>query len=145
MSLSYDSRTASNMSSSRSDSFPLGGDSEVAALTPDQLEEIQEAFKLYDTDDSGTIDADELKVAMRAMGFEPKRDEVRRMIQESDRVSHMQHCGRLWSHMRLRRAKRCALAGRDGDYPLRDFQVRDGAKDADARSARRGDKGVPLV
>ena len=68
------------------------GDSETA-LIPDQLEEIQEAFKLYDTDDSGTIDADELKVAMRAMGFEPKRDEVRRMIQESDRVSHMQHCG----------------------------------------------------
>eukprot|EP00964_Phaeocystis_antarctica_P002753 scaffold1455_cov65-Phaeocystis_antarctica.AAC.10 len=56
-------------------------------LTPDQLEEIREAFKLFDTDDSGTIDADELKVAMRAMGFEPKRDEVRRMIQESDRVS----------------------------------------------------------
>jgi hypothetical protein len=43
--------------------------------------------QLFDTDDSGTIDADELKVAMRAMGFEPKRDEVRRMIQESDRVS----------------------------------------------------------
>jgi len=54
-------------------------------LTPDQLEEIREAFKLFDTDDSGTIDADELKVAMRAMGFEPKRDEVRRMIAESDR------------------------------------------------------------
>ena len=54
-------------------------------LTADQLEEIREAFKLFDTDDSGTIDADELKVAMRAMGFEPKRDEVRRMIQESDR------------------------------------------------------------
>eukprot|EP00308_Calcidiscus_leptoporus_P013687 CAMPEP_0119372636 /NCGR_PEP_ID=MMETSP1334-20130426/20955_1 /TAXON_ID=127549 /ORGANISM="Calcidiscus leptoporus, Strain RCC1130" /LENGTH=221 /DNA_ID=CAMNT_0007390173 /DNA_START=96 /DNA_END=762 /DNA_ORIENTATION=+ len=56
-----------------------------APLTTDQLEEIREAFKLYDTDESGTIDADELKVAMRAMGFEPKRDEVRRMIQESDR------------------------------------------------------------
>uniref|UniRef100_A0A7S4BL76 EF-hand domain-containing protein n=1 Tax=Chrysotila carterae TaxID=13221 RepID=A0A7S4BL76_CHRCT len=58
---------------------------EETPLTADQLEEIREAFKLYDTDDSGTIDADELKVAMRAMGFEPKRDEVRRMIQESDR------------------------------------------------------------
>lgn len=61
-------------------------DIEGSPLTPDQVEEIQEAFKLFDTDDSGTIDADELKVAMRAMGFEPKRDEVRRMIQESDRV-----------------------------------------------------------
>ena len=55
-------------------------------FSDDQLEEIREAFKLFDTDDSGTIDADELKVAMRAMGFEPKRDEVRRMIYESDRV-----------------------------------------------------------
>ena len=94
-------------------------------LTSDQLEEIREAFKLFDTDDSGTIDSDgahasrpqppfvfrgflclrsffsraasltplrlffcsfaELKVAMRAMGFEPKREEVRRMIAESDR------------------------------------------------------------
>jgi len=54
-------------------------------LTTDELEEIREAFKLFDTDDSGTIDSDELKVAMRAMGFEPKRDEVRRMIAESDR------------------------------------------------------------
>ena len=28
------------------------------ALTSDQLEEIREAFKLFDTDDSGTIDSD---------------------------------------------------------------------------------------
>ena len=58
----------------------------MARLTADQSEEIREAFKLFDTDDSGTIDADELKVAIaRAMGFEPKREEVRRMIAESDR------------------------------------------------------------
>jgi len=61
----------------------------VQTLTHDQVEEIREAFKLFDTDDSGHIDADELKVAMRAMGFEPKRDEVRKMIQESDRVSRV--------------------------------------------------------
>ena len=29
-----------------------------ANLTSDQLEEIREAFKLFDTDDSGTIDSD---------------------------------------------------------------------------------------
>ena len=56
-------------------------------LTKDELEEITEAFKLFDTDESGTIDADELKVAMRALGFEPKREEIRRMITEADRVS----------------------------------------------------------
>ncbi len=53
-------------------------------LTEDELQEISDAFKLFDTDESGTIDADELKVAMRAMGFEPKREEVRRMINEAD-------------------------------------------------------------
>lgn len=30
----------------------------AVALTSDQLEEIREAFKLFDTDDSGTIDSD---------------------------------------------------------------------------------------
>ena len=31
---------------------------DMANLTSDQLEEIREAFKLFDTDDSGTIDSD---------------------------------------------------------------------------------------
>ena len=34
---------------------------------------------------SGTIDAKELKVAMRALGFEPKKEEVKRMIAEIDK------------------------------------------------------------
>ncbi|KAK2958675.1 putative Ca2+-binding protein/EF-hand superfamily protein [Blattamonas nauphoetae] len=54
-------------------------------LTEEQRQEIREAFDLFDTDGSGTIDAKELKVAMRALGFEPKKDEVKRMIQEIDR------------------------------------------------------------
>ena len=29
---------------------------------------------------SGTIDAKELKVAMRALGFEPKKEEIKKMI-----------------------------------------------------------------
>jgi centrin-1 len=28
----------------------------------------------------GTIDAKELKVAMRALGFEPKKEEIKKMI-----------------------------------------------------------------
>ncbi len=42
-------------------------------LTEEQKQEIREAFDLFDTDGSGTIDAKELKVAMRAIGFEPKK------------------------------------------------------------------------
>ena len=54
-------------------------------LTEEQRQEIKEAFDLFDTDGSGRIDAKELKVAMRALGFEPKREEVKRMIAEVDR------------------------------------------------------------
>ena len=43
-------------------------------LTEEQKQEIKEAFDLFDTDGSGTIDAKELKVAMRALGFEPKKE-----------------------------------------------------------------------
>ena len=54
-------------------------------LTEEQRQEIKEAFDLFDTDGSGRIDAKELKVAMRALGFEPKKEEVKRMIAEVDR------------------------------------------------------------
>ena len=47
-------------------------------LTEEQKQEIREAFDLFDTDGSGTIDAKELKVAMRALGFEPKKERSRR-------------------------------------------------------------------
>ena len=40
---------------------------------------------MFDTDGSGSIDAQELKVAMRALGFEPKKEEIRKIIQEADR------------------------------------------------------------
>lgn len=45
-------------------------------LTNEQKDEVREAFDLFDTDGSGCIDVKELKVAMRALGFEPKREEV---------------------------------------------------------------------
>jgi centrin-1 len=40
---------------------------------------------LFDTDGSGTIDAKELKVAMRALGFEPNKDEIKKMIADIDK------------------------------------------------------------
>lgn len=53
-------------------------------LTEEQKQEIREAFDLFDTDGSGCIDAKELKVAMRALGFEPKKEEVKKMISDVD-------------------------------------------------------------
>ena len=46
-------------------------------LTEEQKQEIKEAFDLFDTDGSGSIDAKELKVAMRALSFEPNKEEIR--------------------------------------------------------------------
>uniref|UniRef100_A0A3P9NLD3 Centrin, EF-hand protein, 2 n=1 Tax=Poecilia reticulata TaxID=8081 RepID=A0A3P9NLD3_POERE len=54
-------------------------------LTEEQKQEIREAFELFDTDGSGYIDVKELKVAMRALGFEPKKEEIKKMIAEVDK------------------------------------------------------------
>ena len=40
---------------------------------------------MFDADGSGTIDVKELKVAMRALGFEPKKEEIKKMIADIDK------------------------------------------------------------
>ena len=45
-------------------------------LDEEQLEELKEAFHLFDTNHSGNIDCREFKAAMRAMGFEMKKADV---------------------------------------------------------------------
>ena len=45
-----------------------------------QMQELREAFDLFDTDGSGTIDTKELQVALRALGFDSKKEKVRKMI-----------------------------------------------------------------
>ncbi|KAM9224834.1 centrin-1 [Loxodonta africana] len=54
-------------------------------LTEDQKQEVREAFDLFDADGSGTIDVKELKVAMRALGFEPRKEEMKKMISDVDK------------------------------------------------------------
>mmetsp|Transcript_16427 Transcript_16427/g.20142 ORF Transcript_16427/g.20142 Transcript_16427/m.20142 type:complete len:196 (-) Transcript_16427:36-623(-) len=49
-------------------------------LDDEQKEEIREAFSLFDTERSGAIDARELKAALRALGFEVKKEDVRKML-----------------------------------------------------------------
>ena len=49
-------------------------------LTPDQKHEIREAFDLFDTDGTGHIDVKELKVTMRALGFEPKKEDIKKAL-----------------------------------------------------------------
>ncbi|WJX65408.1 putative calcium-binding protein cml13, variant 2 [Trifolium repens] len=54
-------------------------------LTPQKRQEIKEAFELFDTDGSGTIDAKELNVAMRALGFEMTEEQIEQMIADVDK------------------------------------------------------------
>ena len=54
-------------------------------LTEEQKQEIKEAFDLFDTDKTGTIDYHELKVAMRALGFDVKKAEVLNLMRDFDR------------------------------------------------------------
>ena len=54
-------------------------------ITEEQKQEIREAFDLFDSESTGAIDAKELKVAMRALGFEPKKEEIRKILSEVDK------------------------------------------------------------
>merc|ERR1711871_1633624 len=53
-------------------------------LSEGQLDEIREAFSLFDNDASGAIDVRELKAAMRALGFEVKNEELKKMVTDID-------------------------------------------------------------
>ena len=44
-----------------------------------------QAFDLFDTDKSGSIDYHELKVAMRALGFDVRKTEVLKLMKDFDR------------------------------------------------------------
>jgi len=55
-----------------------------AELSEDQKQELREAFDLFDTEKTGRIDYHELKVAMRALGFEVTKPQVLDLIRQYD-------------------------------------------------------------
>jgi len=54
-------------------------------LTKEQQEEIKEAFDLFDATGTGIISLQDLKVALRALGFEPAKTEIKRLINGLDK------------------------------------------------------------
>merc|ERR1719181_735538 len=54
------------------------------SLSNEQIAEIQEAFNIFDVDQSGSIDYRELKAAMKALGVVVKKDELKKMITDVD-------------------------------------------------------------
>lgn len=53
-------------------------------LSDEQKKELREAFDLFDDENSGHINCHELKVCMRALGFEVKKKEVLELVNEVD-------------------------------------------------------------
>ncbi|CAG8628273.1 1352_t:CDS:2 [Acaulospora colombiana] len=57
-------------------------------LSEEQKQEIKEAFELFDSDKDNCIDYHELKVAMRALGFDLKKAEVLKLLKDHDKTGH---------------------------------------------------------
>lgn len=49
-------------------------------LPEDQVEELREAFTLFDGTQKGFLDCRELKAAIRAIGYDVKKEQVRKMV-----------------------------------------------------------------
>ena len=60
-------------------------------LSEKQKKEIKKAFDLFDPSGTGTIEARELKVALRALGFDPTTDDVKKLIANYD----LEHTGKI--------------------------------------------------
>eukprot|EP00831_Metopus_contortus_P036924 TRINITY_DN2913_c0_g2_i1.p1 TRINITY_DN2913_c0_g2~~TRINITY_DN2913_c0_g2_i1.p1 ORF type:complete len:230 (-),score=67.67 TRINITY_DN2913_c0_g2_i1:22-711(-) len=60
-------------------------------LSEKQKKEIKKAFDLFDPSGSGTIEARELKVALRALGFDPTTEDVKKLISNYD----LEHSGKI--------------------------------------------------
>jgi EF-hand domain len=52
-------------------------------LTEDQKQELKEAFELFDNDKTGSIDMHELKILMRALGFDVKKPDIIKIVHGS--------------------------------------------------------------
>ncbi|EAX98937.1 EF hand family protein [Trichomonas vaginalis G3] len=53
-------------------------------LSKVQFEEVERAFKQFDTDASGLLDRHELKIAFRALGFDVKKSQIDEYMQRYD-------------------------------------------------------------
>ena len=81
----YQQRGASPARAPPSSAKKAGGAVSARPGIPEwQMQELREAFDLFDTDGSGTIDTKELQVALRALGFDSKKEKVRKMIADID-------------------------------------------------------------
>uniref|UniRef100_A0A8C6WB12 Centrin 4 n=1 Tax=Nannospalax galili TaxID=1026970 RepID=A0A8C6WB12_NANGA len=84
-------------------------------LNEAQKQEIKGAFDVFDVDGSGTIDVKELKITMRALGFDPKTDEVKQLISEMDKEGTGNICFEDFFAIMSVKVEMFDEADRDGD------------------------------
>jgi centrin-1 len=54
-------------------------------LSKDQQKDLETSFDIFDKDGTGNIDTKDLKVILRALGFEPQEDEIKRLLSKINR------------------------------------------------------------
>ncbi|CAF1371312.1 unnamed protein product [Adineta steineri] len=53
-------------------------------ISPEELEELREAFRVFDQDGDGSITLAELRIVLDQMGLDPSEEELQDMIREVD-------------------------------------------------------------
>jgi centrin-1 len=74
----------SNKASSRVVAKTTKKSVERPGLSNDEVEEIRQAFELFDTNGTGRVDPKELKAAMQSLGFDTKNPTIFQIISELD-------------------------------------------------------------
>ena len=59
--------------------------SKSSRITPSLSADIKKAFDILDTEGKGFLEVGDVKVALRALGCEPKKDEAKYIISELDK------------------------------------------------------------
>ena len=53
-------------------------------LSQEMIEDLKEAFSLFDKDGSGSISADELYLVLKSQGANPTKEEVKKLVDSID-------------------------------------------------------------
>ncbi len=54
-------------------------------FTEEQKRDLKTSFDIFDKDGTGNIDIKDLKVILRALGFEPQEDEIKKLLSTINR------------------------------------------------------------
>lgn len=66
---------------------------ERPGLSSDEIDEIKQAFDLFDSNQQGTIDPKELKSAMQSLGFDTKNPTIFQLISDMDTPENAKNGG----------------------------------------------------